>query len=292
MSGQAPQRVRRIASPSTKQGPIKAVKAFTLMHGSPTRGVSRNSPSSSPTSILTSETHRIKSHRRSPDSRSSPERRSPNSPSFKVERPKAVRLSPASSSGLRRTGSLDTLRTGSLDAVGPYLTGQWPKDKTSVTSYHHYQTAGLLSCDKSTQTPDDWEVPSTTEGKRKGHKRSASLGNGDQIKEFRQRLQRGSKQSETTKQRQSPIPGNHLALSTAPPSSNYMQSKAIVIPTYIPKSNGPRAYPRNSVEGLNPRLDSRISSQASGRRMGSSMATHAGAVLALLPAGSSLRLIP
>lgn len=31
-----------------------------------------------------------------------------------------------------------------------------------------------------------------------------------------------------------------------------MQSKAIGIPTYIPKSNGPRAYPRNSVEGLNP----------------------------------------
>nr|XP_028605631.1 glucocorticoid-induced transcript 1 protein isoform X2 [Podarcis muralis] len=79
--------------------------------------------------------------RRSPDSSSSgrrrsisPERRSPSSPIYRVDRPKAQQI--RTSSTIRRTSSLDTI-------TGPYLTGQWPRDP-----HIHYP-----SCmkDKSTQ---------------------------------------------------------------------------------------------------------------------------------------------
>jgi hypothetical protein len=58
---------------------------------------------------------------------------------FSVERPKAIRVSPASSS-LRRTSSLDT--------IGPYLQGKWPVD---VGSHHHTQSSGTFMADKQTQ---------------------------------------------------------------------------------------------------------------------------------------------
>ncbi|KAJ6666635.1 hypothetical protein lerEdw1_020359 [Lerista edwardsae] len=78
--------------------------------------------------------------RRSPDSNNgrrrsiSPDRRSPSSPIYRVDRPKAQQI--RTSSTIRRTSSLDTI-------TGPYLTGQWPRDP-----HIHYP-----SCmkDKSTQ---------------------------------------------------------------------------------------------------------------------------------------------
>ena len=84
MSGQPNQRVRRIASPSTKQGPMKATLTFGLMQGSPTRtgNARKNSPSSSPTQQWSTDGHRVKAWR-SPDNRASPERASPSSPVFK-----------------------------------------------------------------------------------------------------------------------------------------------------------------------------------------------------------------
>ncbi|XP_053265548.1 glucocorticoid-induced transcript 1 protein isoform X2 [Podarcis raffonei] len=88
------------------------------------------------------EPGRVKARqRRSPDSSSSgrrrsisPERRSPSSPIYRVDRPKAQQI--RTSSTIRRTSSLDTI-------TGPYLTGQWPRDP-----HIHYP-----SCmkDKSTQ---------------------------------------------------------------------------------------------------------------------------------------------
>jgi hypothetical protein len=82
MSNNSTQRVRRNASPaSSKQGPMKATLQFSLMQGSPTRTNGRkSSPSSSPTPSRGSD--RVKS-RRSPDNRTSPERRSPSSPGIK-----------------------------------------------------------------------------------------------------------------------------------------------------------------------------------------------------------------
>ncbi|XP_033022131.1 glucocorticoid-induced transcript 1 protein isoform X1 [Lacerta agilis] len=96
---------------------------------------------SSPGAGGAAEPGRVKvRQRRSPDSSSgrrrsiSPERRSPSSPIYRVDRPKAQQI--RTSSTIRRTSSLDTI-------TGPYLTGQWPRDP-----HIHYP-----SCmkDKSTQ---------------------------------------------------------------------------------------------------------------------------------------------
>ncbi|XP_064647519.1 protein FAM117B-like isoform X2 [Lineus longissimus] len=239
MSNNSTQRVRRNASPasSSKQGPMKATLQFSLMQGSPTRtNGKKGSPSSSPTPSR--GTDRVKP-RRSPDSRASPERRSPSSPGIKVERPKAIRSSP--SPAIRRTGSLDAI-------AGPYLTGQWPRESM-------FSQPGMT--DKSTQTPEEWDE--ADKDKKKKHKRSASVGNGDQqlaaLTVYRQMLQRkkdGSKQCVTSSQRQSPIQGNHSAIHPTPPLHTI--SKAIVIPgTHIPKVVIPRI--RGSYEGLNEEIE-------------------------------------
>ena len=86
MASQNSQRVRRIASPSTKQGPMKAIQPFGLKQDrSPTFSRSsngrKNSPASSPTPQKGPETHR--KNRRSPDHRLSPDRSSPSSPGIK-----------------------------------------------------------------------------------------------------------------------------------------------------------------------------------------------------------------
>uniref|UniRef100_A0A3Q4BNK7 Uncharacterized protein n=1 Tax=Mola mola TaxID=94237 RepID=A0A3Q4BNK7_MOLML len=68
-------------------------------------------------------------------------------------------------------------RTLSLDAiVGPYLQGQWPKEAEGTT----------VTCanDKATQTPSSWA--DETRGRRSGgrHKRSASWGSAEQLREL------------------------------------------------------------------------------------------------------------
>ncbi|ESO99794.1 hypothetical protein LOTGIDRAFT_238699 [Lottia gigantea] len=245
MSGQPSQRVRRNASPShTKTGPIKAVKAFSMKHGSPIRGLMCGSPTAN---VGTQKPW----SRKSPDVRASPERRSPCSPSYKDK--SKIRQSPIQP--LKRTNSLDTL--------GPYLTGQWPKE-SNVNMYHHYQTSGVFMLDKSTQTTEELDAPSDhLKPKGQGHKRSSSLGKGDQqkkdqyIKQQIQQLRKKDKHSDSTKFRQSPVQGNHSALSlTAPPTVFANQSKAIIIPTmsYIPKQPMSR-YQRNSVEGLSVEIE-------------------------------------
>ncbi|XP_060575763.1 glucocorticoid-induced transcript 1 protein-like, partial [Ruditapes philippinarum] len=162
---------------------------------------------------------------------------------FSVERPKAIRVSPASSS-LRRTSSLDT--------IGPYLQGKWPVD---VGSHHHTQSSGTFMADKQTQTPEDWHVEvieNKAEKKKKKHRRSASFGHADKklaLNSIRQKLQKTKDQG--TKQRSSPIPGNHNALLQTAPAV-LMRSPAIGI--HIPKTSIPR-YQRNSVEGLNPEIE-------------------------------------
>ncbi|KAK6166615.1 hypothetical protein SNE40_023266 [Patella caerulea] len=244
MSGQPSQRVRRNGSPlhsHTKTGPIKAVKAFSFKHGSPTRSLNSASPTAN---VGTQKTW----PRKSPDIRASPERRSPCSPSYK-EKSKS-RQSPIHN--LKRTNSLDTL--------GPYLTGQWPKE-SCINMLHHYQTTGVFMLDKSTQTPEEWDLTQSIDlQKIKGHKRSASFGQGDQFKKefIKQQLQQLrkkeiNKNTESAKQhRQSPVQGNHSALSLTAPPTVFAQSKAIHIPaSHIPVKTPMSRYQRNSVEGLN-----------------------------------------
>ncbi|XP_072434778.1 protein FAM117B-like isoform X4 [Chiloscyllium punctatum] len=96
-----------------------------------------SSPCSSPTPHWASgaDSSRVR-HRKSPEHKGSPERKSPNSPICKVDRSRQSLVSP--SSNIRRTSSLDTL-------AAPYLTGQWPRDV-------HSHSAPCVR-DKATQAP-------------------------------------------------------------------------------------------------------------------------------------------
>ncbi|XP_040213163.1 protein FAM117B isoform X1 [Rana temporaria] len=165
--------------------------------------------------------------------RSSPESKSPSSP-------KGNKLQPPStspSSLIRRTSSLDTLSA-------PYLSGQWPRE--------HGQAAPCM-CDKSTQTESAW-AEEYAEKKKSSHKRSASWGSNEQLKEIaklRQQLQRSkhSSRHHRDKDRQSPFHGNHTAINQT------SMSKNVLTPMTIPitKSSGSRF--RNSVEGLNQEVE-------------------------------------
>nr|XP_008165105.2 LOW QUALITY PROTEIN: protein FAM117B [Chrysemys picta bellii] len=181
---------------------------------------------------------RHRQRRRSPEQgRSSPERKSPSSPVCKVDKSRPPSSSP--SSIIRRTSSLDTL-------AAPYLAGQWPRD-------NHGQAAPCMR-DKATQTESAW-AEEYLEKKKGSHKRSASWGSTDQLKEIaklRQQLQRSkhSSRHHRDKERQSPFHGNHAAI-------NQCQApipKSVIVPVIpITKSTGSRF--RNSIEGLNQEIE-------------------------------------
>ncbi|XP_067404986.1 protein FAM117B isoform X2 [Emydura macquarii macquarii] len=181
---------------------------------------------------------RHRQRRRSPEhGRSSPERKSPSSPVCKADKSRPPSSSP--SSIIRRTSSLDTL-------AAPYLAGQWPRD-------NHGQAAPCMR-DKATQTESAW-AEEYLEKKKGSHKRSASWGSTDQLKEIaklRQQLQRSkhSSRHHRDKERQSPFHGNHAAI-------NQCQAplpKSVIVPVIpITKSTGSRF--RNSIEGLNQEIE-------------------------------------
>ncbi|XP_059152975.1 protein FAM117B-like [Physella acuta] len=272
MSNQVPQRVRRNGSPSTitKQGPIKAVKVFSLKQGTDVLH--------KPTSTSPRDSQKLLSSK-SPDNRISPEEgtspagsvllsltaaaksQSPTSPgSFYHSNPTSIKIKERSK-GHRQSPVPGKWRASSADAVVPtYLTGQWPKD---INSYHCSHSDGVFMSDKSTQTVAEWE--GKPEKKKKVHKRSASFGQGDQlklqfIKHHLQKSKEGCKQNDV-KQRSSPIPGKHSALSlTAPPALCSLQTKTVLTSSgNIPRHNMNR-YQRNSVEGLNMEIEKLVSS--------------------------------
>ncbi|GFO37941.1 protein fam117b [Plakobranchus ocellatus] len=239
------QRVWRNGSPSTsKQGPIKAVKVFSLKQG---KAASSSKTTSSPSPR---DSHKLRSHRLSPERKSPGGAHSPSH--IHKDKTKTPRLSPVP--GKWRASSADTVVPSCM-----YMTGQWPKD---ITNYHHYQSDGVFMCDKATQTVDEWV--SSNEKKQKGHRRSASFGQGDQLKLqfFKHHLQKskeGSKNSDG-KQRSSPVQGNHAALSlTAPAALCAQQTKAILISAgHIPRQSMNR-YQRSSVEGHNMEIEKLVS---------------------------------
>ncbi|KAJ8290643.1 hypothetical protein GJAV_G00015760 [Gymnothorax javanicus] len=155
-----------------------------------------------------------------------------------VERSKSQQV--RSSNTIRRTSSLDTI-------MGPYLTGQWPRDP-----HVHYP-----SCmkDKATQTPGCW---SEEGGEKRGmHQRSASWGSADQLKEqiakLRQQLQRskqGGRQSKE-KGRHSPQQGVHSTLNQAQPGSKSVP--VLLSNITVPKSSISRVP--SSMEGINHELE-------------------------------------
>ncbi|XP_049426769.1 protein FAM117B-like [Epinephelus fuscoguttatus] len=126
--------------------------------------------------------------------------------------------------------------------AGSHLTGPWPQDDSQ-----HQQSPYMR--DKATQTPRAW----ADERRRGSHKRSASCGSTDQLKEIaklRQQLQRSKRSSRhrRDKERKSPFNGSHTIIQSQSP-----MPKTILIPIPISKSSAPRF--RNSVEGLNQEIE-------------------------------------
>ncbi|XP_029114032.1 protein FAM117B-like isoform X2 [Scleropages formosus] len=181
-------------------------------------------------------------------SRQSPERRSPSSPLCREKPRVPVATAPSCSAGsscftsstsIRRTSSLDTL-------TGPYLLGHWPRD-----CCHAYCAPCMR--DKATQTPSAW-ADECSEKRRNSHKRSASWGSTDQLKEIaklRQQLQRSkhSSRHHRDKERKSPFNGNHAAIN----QSQAPIPRSVLIPVPLSKSTVSRF--RNSVEGLNQEIE-------------------------------------
>ncbi|XP_004552481.1 protein FAM117A isoform X2 [Maylandia zebra] len=131
-------------------------------------------------------------------------------------------------------------RTLSLDAiVGPYLQGQWPKEADGA----------VVSCvnDKATQTPSSWAEE--TRGRRSagGHKRSASWGSAEHLREvakLRHQLQKRSRHvppSAGCELPPHPLPAGHAAGVTQ------------TMPLMPLNRLAPRL--RRSVEGLNLELE-------------------------------------
>ncbi|XP_043549315.1 protein FAM117B isoform X1 [Chiloscyllium plagiosum] len=236
-SRSSPTRTQQQAAAATSRS--SPTRTQQQLHPATATTTTTSSPCSSPTPHWASgaDSSRVR-HRKSPEHKGSPERKSPNSPICKVDRSRQSLVSP--SSNIRRTSSLDTL-------AAPYLTGQWPRDV-------HSHSAPCVR-DKATQTPSAW-AEENSEKKKGSHKRSASWGSNDQLKEIaklRQQLQR-SKQSSRhhrEKERQSPFHGNHAAIiqSQAP------IPKTVLIPVAIPISKSTVSRFRNSVEGLNQEIE-------------------------------------
>ncbi|KAM9426056.1 protein FAM117A-like isoform 2-T2 [Pholidichthys leucotaenia] len=141
------------------------------------------------------------------------------------------------SSGMRRTMSLDAI-------VGPYLNGHWPKEAEGQI--------GVPCNDKSTQTPYSWlEKCHGRRGSNGTHKRSASWGSADHLREIAKlkQLQQCSKPSASgghDKGLQHSYPQGHRSLGVT-------QTQPIPIPLKPLSTLAPPL--RCSVEGLNQELE-------------------------------------
>ncbi|XP_029384302.1 protein FAM117A-like isoform X2 [Echeneis naucrates] len=141
------------------------------------------------------------------------------------------------SSGIRRTVSLDAI-------IGPYLQGHWPKEPEGQNS--------LSRKDKSTQTPDSWSHSSQSRKGSSTHKRSASWGSAEHLREIaklKQQLQQRNKPPVSgghDKDRQRGYPQRSCNLGAA-------QTQPIPIPLTPLSTLVPRL--RCSVEGLNQELE-------------------------------------
>lgn len=133
---------------------------------------------------------------------------------------------------IRRTLSLDTI-------VGPYLQGQWPKEAEGT----------VVTCvnDKATQTPSSWAEETRGRRNTSGHKRSASWGSAEHLREvakLRHQLQKRSRHAPPSagyEVSHPPLPAGHAAGITQ------------TMPLIPLNRLAPRL--RRSVEGLNLELE-------------------------------------
>ncbi|XP_068981308.1 protein FAM117B-like isoform X2 [Bombus flavifrons] len=249
MSGS--QRMRKSSPCSTsKQGPMRATLPVSSLlrqgrQGSSLRKSNSNSPTVSPTNASAWRA------RISPETSSSGQR-SPGSLSYKA---KSKTLSGRCSESL--SGNQNIRRTASLDTI--YLKGQWPRDS-------YYIHSSLLLVDKSTQTEEWSNEP------RKLHTRhpTEQTTTDEKLeKYFRHRLQRGSKEGTSSRERTAAFglimpggpppafPADHTVLpSIASQTSihNQFGLSTKASPMNIPVK--PMRPPmRSSIEGLNQEIE-------------------------------------
>ncbi|XP_048094436.1 LOW QUALITY PROTEIN: protein FAM117B-like [Alosa alosa] len=157
------------------------------------------------------------------------------------------RISPSSPGGKGRGAALSMRRTSSLEALaGPYLSGHWPRDSTHSQSHTH---TGPCMKDQATQTPSAW-AEECQEKRNSLHKRSASWGSTDQLKEFGRH-----RAAEAAKEQTQPLSPASIAFNGSHTVINQTQ-------TLIPKSaliavpaTRPSPRLRNSLEGLNQEIE-------------------------------------
>ncbi|XP_041122500.1 protein FAM117A isoform X2 [Polyodon spathula] len=149
---------------------------------------------------------------------------------------------------IRRTLSLDTI-------VGPYLQGQWPRELEGHDLYLN---------DKATQTPSFWFEDSPGRKGSSTHKRSASWGSVEHLREIaklKQQLQKRSRQgvrSVWEREHHHPLPGDHslsIAQAPSPPGPQTPMSRLT-----------PRL--RQSVEGLSLELEGVFVKQQAEKEIG------------------------
>uniref|UniRef100_H2SRM5 Family with sequence similarity 117 member B n=1 Tax=Takifugu rubripes TaxID=31033 RepID=H2SRM5_TAKRU len=129
--------------------------------------------------------------------------------------------------------------------AGAHLTGPGPQDDSQQQHVPYMR-------DKATQTPRAW----ADERRRGSHKRSASCGSTDQLKEIaklRQQLQRSKRSSRhrRDKDRKSPFNGSHTIIQSQvilAGQRTHVGELTLVVPSSAPRF-------RNSVEGLNQEIE-------------------------------------
>lgn len=145
------------------------------------------------------------------------------------------------SSGMRRTVSLEAI-------IGPYLQGQWPKEHESQSNPSHQ--------DKSTQTPDFWSGDSHSRKGSSSHKRSASWGSAEHLREISKLKQQLQLQRSKPAVSGGPDGGRQRDHSQGSCSLGATQTQPIPIALAPLSTLVPRL--RCSVEGLNQELEAML----------------------------------
>ncbi|XP_057293252.1 glucocorticoid-induced transcript 1 protein-like [Hydractinia symbiolongicarpus] len=239
----AAQRPKRNNSPiNSKCQPLKATVPLSSLvrTTSPTRR--RTSPSSPV--LPPDKRNRI---RRSPDVQPNEHRALLSPLGSKVHLFKPVNKSKVAKNIIRRTNSLETLSSS-------YINGQWPRESSSSNT--PTTSPPIISNNKATQTPIQWDESANEETVQLSldQRKSSAIGAAGSKEIFRQCFQRNKQQSQPIHGKQSPVQGDHSAVSQYY-STAYIASKPVAIPQVPSSPKYPSLHTRRSVEGLNIELE-------------------------------------
>ncbi|XP_068614013.1 protein FAM117A-like [Brachionichthys hirsutus] len=156
------------------------------------------------------------------------------------------------SSGMRRTMSLEAI-------IGPYLQGQWPKEPEgqSGLSFKDKSTQVTCDCFLPPQTPDSWSDESQSRRGGSSHKRSASWGSAENLREIAKLKQHLQQQQQQQRSRPPASGGHDKDCQHGYPPGSCSLGTTPTQPVPIPHAPLSTLVPRLrcSVEGLNQELE-------------------------------------